>query len=95
MPKKKTSNVKKNTITRNESAKWNKENDKKLRILVDNSILDPLDLNSETIHRVIGDCLPGQSYKSFQFFIRGRLDSTVLHFQNLAQEKVRILLCCI
>ena len=86
MPKKKTSNVRKNTITRNESAKWNKENDKKLRILVDNSILDPLDLNSETIHKVIIDHFPGRSYKKNLFFIRGRLESTTLNLQNSAQE---------
>ena len=61
MKKKKTSNPKKGTIKRNESAKWNKENDKKLIILFDYSILDPLDLNSETIHKVIIDHFPGRS----------------------------------
>ena len=86
MPKKKTSNVKKKTMKRNESAKWNKENDKKLRILIDNIIHDPLDLKSETIHRVIGFHIPARSYKKNQFFIRGRLESTTLNKQNLAQE---------
>ena len=65
MPKKKTSNIKKNTMKRNKSAKWNEENDKKLRILIDNIIHDPLDLKSETIHRVIGNHFPGRSYKCF------------------------------
>lgn len=95
MPKKKTSNIKKNTMKRNESAKWNEENDKKLRILIDNIIHDPLDLNSETIHRVIGNHFPGRSYKCFSvlYKMKARLYSIALSKFGTRKGKNTIMLC--
>ena len=64
-PKKKNSTAKKNTPTKNQTANWNQSDDKKLKALFDNNILCPIDLNSATIHEVIGDHFPKRSYKSF------------------------------
>ena len=95
MPKKKTSNIKKNTMKRNESAKWNEENDKKLRILIDNIIHDPLDLNSETIHIVVGDHFPGQSYRSFSVLYKrkAREYNVALSKFGTRKGKNTIMLC--
>ena len=63
-PSKKTTKSTSKAATRKQT-KWNKDHNVKLLALFDNNIIDPNNLNTSTIHQVLGDHFPGRSYSSF------------------------------
>ena len=80
MPKK---NLNAKTSTKqNLTGKWGKEHERKLKALFDSGIIDPTDLNSKTIHKIIDNHFPGRSYKSFSGLYKGKARK-----YNIAQAK--------
>ena len=80
MPKKNLNT--KTSTKKNFTGKWGKEHDRKLKALFDSGIINPTDLSSKAIHKVITDHFQGQSYSSFSSLYQGKARK-----YNIAQSK--------
>ena len=85
-PSKKTTKSTSKAATRKQT-KWNKDHNVKLLALFDNNIIDPNNLNTSTIHQVLGDHFPGRSYSSFYQVYKRKDREYNLQKQSTAPEK--------